>query len=92
MLSRSTASGGRPKAVAVLNKLPPDQLRDPHNAVYAALILDDDNQVEAANQYVSIARAGHLFPEEKQLLEEIAGGHQGVSPTASPAEPSPTPR
>jgi hypothetical protein len=84
--------GRTAEGVAVLKKLAPDQLRDPHVAVYAALLLDDDNQVDAANQYVAIARGDHLFPEEKQLLEEIATHRQGASPTPSPNEPSPTPR
>jgi len=84
--------GRTAEGVAVLNKIPPEQLRDSHTAVYAALLLDDDNQIDAANQYAAIARADHLFPEEKQLLEEITTRRQGASPTPSPAEASPTPR
>lgn len=84
--------GRTAEGVAVLNKIPADQLRDPHAAVYAALLLDDDNQIVAANQYAAIARADHLFPEEKQLLEEIATRRQGGTATPSPAEAPPTPR
>ncbi len=74
----------------ILKKLPPDQLRDPHAAVYAALLLDDDNQVAAADEYIKLAQAGHLFPEEKQLLEDIATRRQSATPSPSSA-PSPAP-
>ncbi len=76
--------GRTAEGVAVLNRLPPDQLRDPHVAVYAALLFDDDNQIATANQFVAIARADHLFPEEKQLLGEIATRRLGASPSPSP--------
>ena len=85
-------TGRTADGIAVLKRLPPDQLRDPHVAVYAALLFDDDNQIATANQYVAIARAGHLFPEEKQLLEEIAIRRQGSNPAPSPNESSPSPR
>ena len=51
--------------------------------------LDDDNQIEAANQYIAIARAGPIFPEEKQLLEEIATRRQDASPSPSSNEAAP---
>jgi thioredoxin-like negative regulator of GroEL len=82
-------TGRTAEGLAILKKLPPDQLRDPHTAVYAALLFDDDNQIDIANQYIALARAGHLFPEEKQLLDEIATRRQNVSPASSPNEPSP---
>ena len=81
--------GRTAEGVATLRKLPPDELRDPHAAVYAALLLDDDNQIEAANQYIAIARAGPIFPEEKQLLEEIATRRQNTSSSPSPNEATP---
>jgi len=77
-------TGRTADGIAILKKLPPDQLRDPHAAVYAALLFDDDNQIETANQYIALARAGTIFPEEKQLLEEIAARRQGASPSPSP--------
>ena len=81
-------TGRTAEGVAILKKIPPEQLRDPHAAVYAALLFDDDNQLEAANQYSAIARAGSIFPEEKQLLDEIAARRQGASPAPSPNESS----
>ncbi|MGH8094962.1 MAG: tetratricopeptide repeat protein [Chthoniobacterales bacterium] len=87
------STGRASEGLAVLQKLPPDQLRDPHNAVYAALLLDDDNQIEAANQYIGIAKAGHVFPEEQQLLNEIAARRRNASLPPSSAPPSsPKPR
>ena len=74
----------------VLKKLAPERLRDPHAAVYAALLLDDDNQTAAADDYLKLARAGKLYPEEKQLLEEIAARRQSATPTPSPP-PKPSP-
>ncbi|MEO6971282.1 MAG: tetratricopeptide repeat protein, partial [Chthoniobacterales bacterium] len=82
-------TGRTADGITILRKIPPDQLRDPHAAVYAALLFDDDNQVETANQYLALARAGTIFPEEKQLLEEIAARRQGASPTPSPNDSSP---
>ncbi|MGI8432898.1 MAG: tetratricopeptide repeat protein [Chthoniobacterales bacterium] len=85
-------TGRTQNALEVLKKLPPEQLREPHAAVYAALILDDDNQVAAADEYIKLAKAGKLFPEEKRLLEDIAARRQSAAPSPAPrAEPSATP-
>jgi hypothetical protein len=86
------STGRTAEGLEILNKLPPDQLRDPHVAVYAALLFEDENQLEAANQYITIARAGAVFPEEKQLLEEIATRRQNAPPSPSPNESSSAPR
>ncbi len=83
-------TGRTGEGLAILTKLPPAQLQDPHLSAYAALLLDDDNQLEAANHAVARARAGSIFPEEKQLLEEIATRRQNAAP--APNEPSPSPR
>jgi predicted Zn-dependent protease len=78
-------TGRTQAAINILKTLSPDQLRDPHAAVYAALILDDDNQVAAADEYIKLAKAGHLFPEEKQLLEDITARRQSATPTPPPS-------
>jgi hypothetical protein len=85
-------TGRTAEAVEILKKLPPDQLNDPHAAIYAALLFDDANQLELANQYIALARAGDIYPEEKQLLEEISTRRQSAG--AQPNEPlsTPTPR
>ncbi len=79
--------------IEILKKLPPDQLGDPHAAVYAALLFDDGNQLETANQYIAIARVGRIFPEKKQVLEEIATRRRGAAPPFAHDRvlPSPTP-
>ncbi len=86
------SAGRTAEGLQVLQKLSPEELRDPHVAVYAALLYDDENQLEAANQYLAIARAGRIFPEEKQLLQEIANRRQNAAPSPNEASPSPTPR
>ncbi len=82
-------TGRTAEGVGILQKLAPDQLNDPHLAVYAALLYDDENQVELANKYIAIAKAGTIFPEEKQLLQEITARRQNTA--AAPAMPSPSP-
>ena len=80
-------TGRTAEGVGILEKLPPDQLNNPHAAVYAALLYDDENQLDAADKYIALARDGPIFPEEKQLLEEITTRRQNVasSPTPSPS-------
>ncbi|MEO5753814.1 MAG: tetratricopeptide repeat protein [Chthoniobacterales bacterium] len=84
-------TGRTAEGLAILEELPPDQLDDPHAAVYAALLYDDDNQTEVANRYIALARAGAIFPEEKQLLEEISTRRQtagsSLNESASPSPP-----
>jgi lipopolysaccharide biosynthesis regulator YciM len=86
------STGRTEAALDVLKKLPPEQLRDPHAAVYAALLFDDDNQTAIADEYVRLAKTTRLFPEERQLLDDIAARRQSASPAPSPNEsvaPSP---
>ncbi len=82
-------TGRTAEAVEILKKLPPGQLDDPHAAVYAALLFDDAGQPELANKHIALAKGGAIFPEEKQLLEEITNRRQNAG--AAPNEPSPTP-
>ena len=76
--------------LAVLEKLPPEALRDPHTAVYAAIIFLDLNQSDKAKEYIQIAKQGPIYAEEKRLLEDEVNKIAGVSPTPTP-KPSPTP-
>lgn len=82
-------TGRTADAVAILKKLSPEQLNDPHAAVYAALLYDDAGELDLANEYLALARGGNIYPEEKQLLEEIATRRQNAG--AQPNEPSPAP-
>jgi hypothetical protein len=83
--------GRTAEGIEVMKKLRPEGLRDPHAAVYAALLLLDENQAPAAQEYVFAAQAGPIFPEEKKLLDEaLAKARTATTPTPSPA-PSPSP-
>src|SRR5256714_4991779 len=77
--------GRTAEGIAIMNKLPPEGLRDPHAAVYAALLLLDENNAPAAQEYIFAAQAGPIFPEEKKLLDEA------LAKTKSTPAPSPVP-
>jgi len=86
------AQGRTMEGLGVIRKLPPDAMRDPHNAVYAAVLLLDVNQTEAAKEYIQAAKRGPLYAEEKRLLEDERAKVPGASPspaanTASSATP-----
>jgi len=89
--------GRNADALAIIDSLPPDQLHDPHAALYVALILAEASQIEAANNYIAIADDGKIYPEEEKLLDEaktkLATASATPSPAISqvPAELSPTP-
>ncbi len=63
-----------------------------------AVLLLDENQAEAAKEYIDDAQKGSLYVEEKKLLKEAMAKAAGIaqpafepsSPT-SPPSPSPTP-
>src|SRR5438309_6069740 len=89
--------GRSAEGLDIIKKLPPDQLHDPHAAVYVALLLVDANQLDAAKEYIDAADDGKIYAEEKQLLDEartkLAMASSSPSPSASPvpAGLSPTP-
>jgi predicted Zn-dependent protease len=82
--------GRNEEAVAVLQGLPPDQLKDAHAAVYAALLFAEANASEAVNEYIAAADDDQIYPEERQLLDEAKTKLAATSATPSPAL-SPTP-
>lgn len=82
--------GRTAEGIEIMKKLPADGVRDPHAAVYAALLLLDENQVAAAQEYIEAAQAGPIFPEEKKLLEEAMAKASAATASPSPL-PSPTP-
>ena len=80
--------GRTAEGISIMNKLPPKALHEPHAAVYAAVLLLDENQAPAAQEYVVATQAGPIFPEEKKLLEEaLAKARPTPAPTASPSPP-----
>jgi hypothetical protein len=86
--------GRNAEALAILQAVPADELRDSHAAVYAALLLADGNQIDAARGYISRASDG-LYAEEKVVLEEakakIASSSMAPPIAVSPVFPEPTP-
>jgi hypothetical protein len=78
--------GRNAEGIEILKKLPNEQLHDPHAAVYAAVLLLDENQTEAAQEYIEAAQHGPIFPEEKQLLEEAKA--KMTAPPSPPPSPN----
>ena len=75
----------------IIQKLPPDQLHDPHAAVYVALLLLDANQIGIATDYVAAADDAKIYIEEKKLLDEVRTRLAAASATPTPSvSPSPT--
>ncbi len=84
--------GRTAEGLQVIRKLPADQLHDPHAAVYVAVLLLDENQADAAREYLEAARHGPIFVEERKLLDDVVTKSNPASspgPSASP-KPSPT--
>ena len=81
--------GRTPEGIEVMKKVSPEGLHDPHAAVYAALLLLDENQAPAAQEYIFAAQAGPIFPEEKKLLDEAIAKSKSA-PALTPS-PSPAP-
>ena len=75
--------GRTAEGIEIMKKLPPEGVHDPHAAVYAAVLLLDENQVAAAQEYIAAAQAGPIFPEEKKLLDEAIA--KAIPPTPSPS-------
>jgi predicted Zn-dependent protease len=80
--------GRTAEGIEIMRKLPREGLHDPHAAVYAAVLLLDDNQIAAAQEYVSAALSGGIYPEEKKLLDEATVKADSMSEHQSP---TPTP-
>jgi Tfp pilus assembly protein PilF len=77
--------GRSAEGLRIIQRLPPDQLHDPHGAVYVALLLADASQIEGAKQYIAAAEAGKIYMEEKKLLDEAKSKLAAASATPSPA-------
>src|SRR2546425_2218552 len=82
--------GHTTEGLEILQKLPPETLHEPHAAVYAAILLLDVNQTDAAKEYIQVAKHGPIYAEEKRLLEDELTKISGAPPSPTPT-PSPTP-
>ena len=80
----TTSSNGR-AALEAFNRFGQEaSLRD-----IPAVLLLDQNQVDAAKEYIDSAKKGPIFPEEKRLLEEARA--KAAAAPSPPADVSPTP-
>jgi predicted Zn-dependent protease len=79
--------GRSAEGIEIMKKLPAEELHDSHAAVYAAVLLLDENQIAAAQEYILAAQSGLIFPEEKKLLDEAIAkaSAAGPSPSTSPS-------
>ncbi len=81
------AQGHSAEGLGILKKLPPDKMREPRYAVYAAVLLLAEKQAEAAREFIEAASAGPVFPEEKKMLDEAVQKYPPPrSPTPSPED------
>jgi Tfp pilus assembly protein PilF len=81
--------GRNAEALTIIQSLAPDRLRDPHAAVYAALVLVGGNEPQAAKDFMDAAEKGKLYPEERKLLQEAKIQFIAASAIPSPAESQP---
>jgi tetratricopeptide (TPR) repeat protein len=73
------------EGLEILQKLPRERLLDSHSAVYASVLFLGANQSEAAQEFITVAGEGPLYPEEKNLLEEAMSKTATASATPAPA-------
>jgi predicted Zn-dependent protease len=89
--------GRNTEALPIIERLPPDELRDPHGAVYVALVLAEAGQIQGAKEYIAAAQSGKVYQEEEKLLDEAKTKLEfaSVTPSATvspdPAALSPAP-
>lgn len=76
--------GRTSEGIEILKRLSWEQLHDPHAAAYVAVLLLDENQTDAAKEYIKAAEDGHLDVEEKRLLDDARA-------KLNPNAPAPTP-
>ena len=72
--------GRTTEGLEIIRKFPAEPLHESHNAVYAAVLLLDVNQTDAAKDYIQAAKRGPLYAEEKRLLEDELTKISGASP------------
>ncbi len=78
--------GRTTEGLDVIRKLQPEAMRESHNAVYAAILLLDVNQTDAAREYIQIAKRGPLYAEERRLLEDEVAKVAGAPPSPTPKD------
>jgi predicted Zn-dependent protease len=87
--------GRTSEGIEVLKNLSWEQLHDPHAAAYVAVLLLDENQADAAKEYIEATEEGRLDVEEKRLLEDARAKLNANAPNSAPSISTPeeiTPR
>ena len=82
--------GRTAEGIELLRKLAPEKLHQPHTAVYAAILLLDQGQLDAAHEFVDAAEGRSIYAEEKKLLQEALQKAQSIQ-TVEPATQAPAP-
>lgn len=72
----------------IVRKLPPEGIHDSHAAVFVAVLMVDENQFDAAKEFIEAAQKGPIFVEEKKLLDEAVAKMSTPAPSASPSRTS----
>jgi thioredoxin-like negative regulator of GroEL len=81
------SAGRSAEGLEILRRFPSEKLDDSHTAVYMAVLLLDEEQIEEAQNYIAAARKGPLYPEEKKLLDEaVAKSAPPAADSSSPAQ------
>ena len=70
MRSRFMSSGETKKASKVLETLTSEQLREPEIAAYYGIILAAAGDQAHALEFLDLAEAANLLPQEKLLIEK----------------------
>jgi Tfp pilus assembly protein PilF len=68
------ANGDVKGALQAMDKLTPDQLRDPSLAAYYGIVLAAAGQKEKAREYLRRASEANLLPEERALIAKSESG------------------
>jgi lipopolysaccharide biosynthesis regulator YciM len=80
--------GRNAEALGIIQTLSPDQLHDPHAAVYTALVLIEGGQIDAAKEYIGAAENDTIYPEEKKLLDEAKTKLMAAKGSPAPEPPA----
>ena len=78
--------GRNAEALDIIQSLSPDQLHDPHAALYVALVLIEGGRLDAAKDYIGTAENDNVYPEERKVLDEAKAKLIAASATPSPGE------
>ena len=62
--------GRNAEALDIIRSSAPEQLHDPHAAIYTALVLIEAGHLDEAKEHIRASESDGIYPEEKRLLDE----------------------